>query len=90
MVLEGQSVIDIAIQLTGKASTAFALSVKNSISLTAPPVVGSNLQPVPVANSGVVQYYQLRDIRPATYTATALEAGSGIDWMAVAETFGVQ
>ncbi|MEA4981427.1 MAG: hypothetical protein VB066_01790 [Paludibacter sp.] len=65
--LEGQTVIDIAVQESGSAEAAYRIAQQNGISLT------DDLQPMlqqieipEVVNKQVATYYANRNIKPAT------------------------
>ncbi len=65
-VLEGQTVIDIAVQESGSAEAAYRIARQNGISLT------DDLQPMlqietpEVVDKQVATYYANRNIKPAT------------------------
>lgn len=65
-VLQGQSLLDIAIQELGTAEAAFDLAVLNGMSLTYELEAGDNVKIPAVCDATVVNYYKLNGIHPAT------------------------
>jgi len=66
IVLEGQSLFDIAIQECGSVEAVTAIAVLNDISVTDDLQVGQLLQiPMPV-NKQVAKYYKSHNLKPAT------------------------
>jgi hypothetical protein len=68
VILEGQSVLDIAVQCYGSAATAFDISLMNNISLTDDLTAG-NLLILPESeyyNKNITEYFQDKGIYPAT------------------------
>jgi hypothetical protein len=65
-VLNGQSILDIAIQACGSATAAFALAVANGLSVTDDLIPGQDLVVPAVVNSDVVTYYVNNGIVPVT------------------------
>ena len=64
--LQGQSIIDIAIQELGSAEGAFALAVMNGISITDDLTPGQELALPAVVNKSIASYYQNKGIQPAS------------------------
>lgn len=62
-VLRGQSLINKAIELTGDAESALALSILNGVSLTDSLLIGSRLKAVEVIDYDVVDFFQ--GVKPA-------------------------
>lgn len=92
LVLEGQSLFDIAVQECGSVETAFALAVANDISLTDELTPGSLTVKASPVNKKVVDYYKLKVLNPAT-SSTALDGEvqlTGIGYMAVGKNFIVK
>jgi len=66
IVLEGQSLLDIAVQECGSVEAVIAIAVLNNISITDDLQVGQVLQmPAPV-NKQIAQYYKSKNLKPAT------------------------
>jgi len=65
-ILEGQSLLDIALQELGSLEGAYALAVLNGLSLTDSLAAGMLLQLPDVVDKRIVNYYSERNIRPAT------------------------
>jgi len=65
-VLEGQSLLDIALQELGSLEGTYALAVLNGLSLTDSLAAGMLLQLPDVVDKRIVNYYSERNIRPAT------------------------
>ena len=66
-VLSGQSLIDIALMVTGSAEGAFLLALENDLSVTDELVPGTKLNFTgEVINQRVVDYYRTNNIQPAT------------------------
>ena len=70
-VVDNQSLIDIAIIVSGSAEALFELAVKNGKSVSSIVEVGEELQKVAVRNSKIATYYSARNIVPATATQDA-------------------
>lgn len=62
-VLRGQSLINKAIELTGDAESALALSILNGIPLTDSLIIGSKLKNVEVVDYDVVDFF--KEFKPA-------------------------
>jgi hypothetical protein len=65
-VLEGQSLLDIALQELGSLEGAYNLAVLNGLSLTDSLTAGMTLQLPDVVDRRIKTYYSERNIRPAT------------------------
>ena len=65
-VLQGQTLIDIAIQELGSAEGAYDLAVLNGISVTDELIPGQELQLPVINNKSVAAYYANKAIKPAT------------------------
>jgi len=65
-ILEGQSLLDVALQELGSLEGAYALAVLNGLSLTDSLAAGMMLQLPDVVDKRIVNYYLERNIRPAT------------------------
>jgi len=65
-VLQGQTLIDIAVQELGSAEAAYGLAVLNNLSVTDELVPGQELQLPTVTNRSISDYYNNKGIKPAT------------------------
>lgn len=76
IVLEGQSLFDLAVQECGSIEAAFAIAELNGLAITDELEVGSTLiVPGPVARQ-ISDYYQAHGLKPAT-DATSTGSGDG-------------
>lgn len=92
-VLHNQSLLDLAIQHTGTAENAFALALANGLSLTDDLTAGESLQLTAYGiqqNKEVLNYYQSKNIQPATAITAAVEQPHGISYWAIGIDFIVQ
>jgi len=71
-VLQGQTLIDIAIQELGSAEGAFELAVLNGLSVTDDLDPGRELQLPAVVNRSIAEYYANKGIKPATSESTVV------------------
>jgi hypothetical protein len=71
IVLDGQSLFDIAIQESGSVEVAFALSVTNNISISGEVPANTSLENAPVQNKQFAEYYKLKKLKPATFSSTS-------------------
>lgn len=69
IVLDGQSLFDIAVQQAGSVEAAFALAVANNISISGEVPAGTILTNVPIINTRMAEYFRLKNLKPATYTS---------------------
>ena len=96
IVLNSQSLFDIAIQHTGNVMNAFLIAQANNLSITALLVAGSKLIiPGTVEmNNDVKGYYAAKKIQPATGTtegtANGEELVEGISYWIINKNFVVQ
>lgn len=84
--LDRQSVIDIAIQTSGGVEAAFALSVKNDLSISEVIVAGIELESVYAVDKLVLGRYDAQKIKPATEITredTELVPYGGINFMGI-------
>lgn len=92
-VLHNQSLLDLAIQHTGTAENAFAMALANGLSLTDDLTAGESLQLTAYGiqqNKEVLNYYQSKNIQPATAITAAVEQPHGISYWAIGIDFIVQ
>ncbi len=83
IVLEGQSLLDIAIQCCGSAEAAYDIAVLNGLSIADDLVAGRELSIPAAVKSSVVSYYTQKGIRPATALTDTDTAFGGIDYMGI-------
>lgn len=92
-VLHNQSLLDLALQHTGSVENAFALAVTNGLSLTDDLAVGNWLiadSQELNANKEILNYYQSKNVQPATAIGGKWEAGSqleGVGYWAIKTEF---
>ena len=90
IVLERQSLIDIAIQCCGSAEAAYDIALLNNISITDELTAGRELNIPTAVNASVVSYYTQKGIKPATGITTEAEnalIGEGIEYWALEYDF---
>lgn len=88
-VLTGQSLFDIAIQECGTVEEAFAIALANDVSISAELTAGTKLNPGQSVDVRVTDYYRVRNLKPATFTADGVLDFSGIGYMSIEENFVV-
>ncbi len=86
IVLENQSLLDIAIQLGGSLESVFELAVANDVSITESTNPGQTIFINNQSQSQIVDYYRSRGITPATSIIDSRQQG-GIGYMAVGIDF---
>lgn len=86
-VIAGQSLLDIAIQTGGSVEAVFDLALSNNLSITEEMEAGLVIDTSGIKANDIAGYYQVKDIRPGTYTDTQLPSLSGIGYMIIEETF---
>lgn len=84
-VLDGQSTIDIAIQTGGSVESVFDLAIKNGLSITDSLSPSQVLTTPVVTNALVLEYYNMKGLRPATDTDS--EAEQGIEFWYIEHDF---
>jgi hypothetical protein len=94
VVKNNQSLLDIAIQVSGSAEAAFDIALANNINITAELQTGQTLQ-IPISgreNRQIVSYYKINGIEPAT-AITGIEditmLGEGIEFWAIEYDFTI-
>lgn len=70
-VLQGQTLLDIAVQTAGSVEAVIEIATLNGMSVS-DDIVRSQLRTVDVHNKSVASYYTARAITPATAVATAV------------------
>ena len=76
--VSGQTLFDIAIQVSGSAEAAFEMALINSIGITDELTPGTNLLQSGIFNKQISTYYQEKQIKPATSIVTVNASESGI------------
>jgi len=66
LVLQGQSIFDIAVIYLGSAEGAYALAAFNGISVTDVLIPGQELELPPVVSRSIAEYYSNKGSQPAT------------------------
>lgn len=94
-VLHNQSIIDIAIQYTGKAENCFELAVYNGISVSDPLTPGTSLKIPPdfENDTDIVDYYLKESLQPASGILDdkiTINPLAGINYWEIDNTFKVQ
>lgn len=89
LVLDGQSLFDIAVQECGSVEAAFALAVANDIGITDEITPGTYLKKTSIVNKKIVDYYTLKNLKPATSSTIAdgETVLTGIGYMAIGKNF---
>jgi len=65
---EGQSLFDLAVQASGSVESVFELAIRNVICITDKLIPGQNVRLADINNKGVVNYYTIGDLIPASDT----------------------
>lgn len=87
IVLEGQSLLDIATQCCGSAEAAYDISVINGISITDDLTAGQELRTPVAVTSSIARYYTQKGIIPATAITATTDENQGIDFWAIEDDF---
>lgn len=87
LVLDGQSLFDIAIQESGSVEAAFALSVANNISVSGEVSANTSLENTAVQNKQFVEYYKLKHLKPGTFSFGNEIKLKGIGYMTIEKDF---
>lgn len=64
--LNGQTLIDLAIQEGGSVEAAFSLANNNGLSVTDDLIPGEELEPVDAVEKPIADYYKSKKLKPAT------------------------
>ncbi len=84
VIIENQTTLDIAIQYCGSADSALDTAIANGLSLTDSLTPGQTLTlPEIPANRGMVNYYGVNGIKPATGTTQDGAPPGGISYMGI-------
>ena len=76
--VSGQTLFDIAVQVSGSAEAAFEMALINSIGITDELTPGMVLSPAGIFNKQIASYYHDKQIKPATSIVTVNASESGI------------
>lgn len=81
VVLNRQSLLDIALQHTGKVENAFDIAVANGISITDDLIVGGvlSISDDMTKNNDILSYYTAKNIQPATAIQTMSKAMDSVE-----------
>lgn len=90
-VLHHQSLLDLALQHTGRVENAFELALANGLSLTDDVQAGERLElPQSIAqDADILAYYTAKHIQPATAITGQSEKLEGISYWAINQDFKV-
>jgi hypothetical protein len=66
VILESQSLFDLAVQTAGGVEAAFELALKNNIPLTEDLTTGQELTTITSLNKPIADYYTTNRLKPAT------------------------
>lgn len=80
-----QSLFDLALQTGGNVEAAFDLALSNELSVTGELEPGQAIAPSASLDLQVVDYYRVKNIRPATFSGEEILTLSGIGYMAIEE-----
>lgn len=94
IILHNQSLLDLALQHTGKVENAFELAMVNELSITDSVEAGERLElPENIAQErDILAYYQAKNIQPATavsHTGNTINKPEGISYWAINQDFKV-
>lgn len=78
-VLQGQSLLDIAVQSCGTAEADFLIASLNGLAVTDELKAGQVLEVPQAINKRVADYYDNRNIKPATFQPDGIEY-TGIEY----------
>lgn len=90
IVLEGQSLFDIAIQECGSVEAAFDLAVANNISMSNELPSSQSLIKTNVQQKRIVDYFDNKKIKPATWSRPTEVQLTGIGYMVIEVNFTVK
>ena len=93
IVLNKQTLLDVALQEYGTIEAVFALAIANGLSITTDALVGTTLDiPIAKKEQEILAYYKKYTIEPSTgiTNTTDIEELKGIGSMAIGTTFIVR
>lgn len=80
-----QSLFDLAIQMGGSVESVFALALHNELSITGEIMPGHDMNANETKDEQIIDYYRVKNIRPATFSGQEILTLSGIGYMAIEE-----
>lgn len=80
-----QSLFDLAIQTGGTVEAVFALALENDLSITGEMYAGQSVDVNETEDKQIVDYYRVKNIKPATFSGQEILTLSGIGYMAIEE-----
>ena len=80
-----QSLFDLAIQTGGTVESGFALALENDLSITGEINAGQSVDVNETQDKQIVDYYRIKNIKPATFSGQEILTLSGIGYMAIEE-----
>ncbi len=80
-----QSLFDLAIQTGGTVESVFALALENDLSITGEINAGQSVDVNETQDKQIVDYYRIKNIKPATFSGQEILTLSGIGYMAIEE-----
>lgn len=83
-VIDGQNLLDIAVQTAGSVEAAFNLALKSSLSVTDDVAAGDELATIDIVDKQIKSYYDNRNIKPAT------QQTDGIDYTGIEYDFIIE
>ena len=89
-VLEGQSLFDLAIQTAGSMEASFLLAESNKIGIADDIAPGATLVLSETVNKDIADYYNSRNLQPATNATIEESKLTGIGNMIVEQNFIIQ
>lgn len=93
-VMQGQNLLDVAVQTTGNADNALLIALRNGISLTDDLTAGQSIDTdAGTTDANTLNYYKQRNIHPATAMTAAEQAATpygGIEFMGIEIDFIVK
>ena len=89
-VLEGQSLFDLAIQTAGSMEASFLLAESNKIGIADDIAPGANIVLSEIINKDIANYYNSRNLHPATNATIEESKLTGIGNMIIEQNFIVQ
>jgi hypothetical protein len=78
-VLSGQSLFDLAIQTSGDATSAIAMSIANNVPVTESLQAADVVTAVAVGNRDITSYYKNKNLTPATALSGEMESAGIFD-----------
>lgn len=86
-VMQGQNIIDIAVETTGNADNALLIALQNGMSITDDLTAGQTLDTdTGITDRNTLAYYEQRNLHPATSITQQQEADNpfgGIEFMGI-------